>query len=170
MLRSFVFAGRGIAQTIRDERNFRIHLTAIVWVSLFSAVYRLSIGRFAVILLFFALVPCAELLNTALENAVDAIGIPPCKAAQRAKDAAAGAVLWCAVSALVAAILIFRSADGWRRVFGVLRTPFGIAGIAVLSVLSVLFVFLPKGRKSVGSEADTPSVGAETDGDGEEKK
>ena len=35
-LRSFVYAGRGIWFCIRHERNFRIHMSAAIYVLLFA--------------------------------------------------------------------------------------------------------------------------------------
>jgi undecaprenol kinase len=83
----------GIAHTLKTQRNMRIHVIVAVLVLL--AAWWLQIPRGDVLLVFFsiALVLSLELVNTALEAAVDLASPEWHEKAKVAKDACAGAVL-----------------------------------------------------------------------------
>ena len=96
-LRSFVYAGRGIWFCIRHERNFRIHMVAAAYVLLFAPYFSLTRGEWAALLAIIGLVTAAEAVNTAVEQTVNLAAPGRRTRARVAKDAAAGAVLLCAV-------------------------------------------------------------------------
>lgn len=101
--RAFRYAWRGVVLTLRSERNFRVHLAAAEGVLFLAGVERLPAPSVAVLLLTIGLVLSLELVNTAIERAVDiAAGERTMPLAAAAKDAAAGAVL--ASSILAASI------------------------------------------------------------------
>jgi len=91
--RSVAVAYEGIVNTIRAERNMRIHMAAAIVVLALALVLRLPIGSLLWVLLATALVIAAELFNTAVERAVDLTSPSTHPLAKAAKDAAAGAVL-----------------------------------------------------------------------------
>lgn len=106
-IRSFSYAFAGIAHTVKTQRNMRIHVAAAI-VALVMA-WWLEISRNDVLLVFFsiALVWALELVNTALEAAVD-LSSPEWHAkAKTAKDACAGAVLVAAVLSVVIGVAVF---------------------------------------------------------------
>ena len=74
-LSSFGAAGKGIVCTIREERNFRFHLTAAFYVfclrGFYGEYFSFSHAEDAVLFLTIGAVFAMELLNTAVENAVD---------------------------------------------------------------------------------------------------
>ena len=94
---SFRCAFRGIAQCAQTERNFRIHLSAAVYVGLFALIGRLPMAQCAILCLCFALMLGAELMNTAIERLCDRHARGYDEAVRDAKDIAAGAVLVCAL-------------------------------------------------------------------------
>lgn len=94
---SFGWAAQGIMAAIRQERNFRFHLVALAYLCYFQHFYDLNQGELALLLLCAGLVLCCELLNTAIERAVDLLSPGYHPLAKLAKDAAAGAVLVAAV-------------------------------------------------------------------------
>ncbi len=103
----FGHAFRGILETCRRERNFRIHLAigaATValglWLGLSSAEWRWIVACSALVLV-------SELLNTALEALVDLASPDYHQLAKRAKDAAAAAVLLAAIAAVTIGCTIF---------------------------------------------------------------
>ncbi|MDY5990545.1 MAG: diacylglycerol kinase family protein, partial [Oscillospiraceae bacterium] len=74
LFKSFYYAFRGIFNAIKTERNLRVHLTCLVY--MFSILgltdwFVLSRTDWAVLAVASALVIGAELVNTAIENAVD---------------------------------------------------------------------------------------------------
>jgi len=103
---SFNYAIEGIVYALRTQRNMRVHLAIAVFAGVGSLV--LGISRIELVAVFFAisLVFAAELLNTAIEAAVDVAidGYDPL--AKIAKDLAASAVLVAAVNALVVGYLV----------------------------------------------------------------
>lgn len=141
LIRSFRYAFQGIFRTVWEERNFRIHLTAVFFVSWLAVLYGVSPLEAAVLVLVFFNVLALELVNTAVENAVDHGSLKTSPYALRAKDASAGAVLLAAVSAVTVAVLMFRDGEKWAavrdKVFSLPRGAF----VLIAVVLAVLFVF-----------------------------
>lgn len=106
-LRSFVYAGRGLRTLLASQHNAWIHAGATC--AVIGAGLAAGVGRFEWLALVVAIVSVwvAECLNTAFELLCD-VGSPdfhPLVA--RAKDVAAGAVLLCAIGAVVTAGLVF---------------------------------------------------------------
>ena len=145
LARSFRYAGRGIARSVRSERNLRIHLCAVLFVLLTGAFERLSAAQWAAELLCCALVIALELVNTALESVCDALCPEKNDDIGRAKDAAAGAVLAAAVFSVAVWVVILLRGDGN---LARLREAFSRAALPCLLVLwaaaSALVVFLPE--------------------------
>ena len=107
LYKSFGYAFEGIGKTIRDERNIKIHLVCTCLVILFGIFLHISVTEWLVCLLLFALIISLELVNTALEAVVDLVTKDRKPLAKKAKDAAAGAVLWSALIAVVIGGIIF---------------------------------------------------------------
>ena len=107
LLRSFGYAFTGIGRTIRDERNMKIHLVFTALVIIGGIVLRISRAEWIVCLILFGLVMGLELVNTAVEAAVDLVTEEKKPLAGKAKDAAAGAVLAAAIAAAVIGLIIF---------------------------------------------------------------
>ena len=104
---SFLCAFRGIRYTIAHERNMRFHLSAAVLVTAFSVVYGLSAAEYGSLFFAIGLVLALETFNTALEKAVDLAEPERHPLAAAAKDAAAGAVLFAALTAVAVGLCLF---------------------------------------------------------------
>lgn len=106
-LRSFVYAGRGVRTLLASQHNAWIHAVATCVVV--GAGLALRVGRFEWLALVVAIVSVwvAECLNTAFELLCDVASPDFHPLVARAKDVAAGAVLLCAVGAVVTAGLVF---------------------------------------------------------------
>lgn len=85
----------------------KIHLCAAAAVTVAGFFLRISLMEWLICLILFALVMGAELLNTAVEAAVDLACPKEDPRAKLAKDAAAGAVLLFAVFSSIAGVVIF---------------------------------------------------------------
>lgn len=105
-LLSFRWAFRGIGIAMR-QRNFRIHLAALVTVSTLGALVGLSRAEWLAIALAAGLVISAEAMNTAVELVCDAVTRDRNPVIGQAKDVAAGAVLLAAVCACVVGGIVF---------------------------------------------------------------
>ncbi len=104
---SFRHAVDGIKMLVRQEKNMRIHIAMTILVILCAVVFGLTPAEKAIVISLCALVICAELINTAIENAIDVSTAVFNMYAKRAKDAAAGAVLVVSIGAAVAGLIIF---------------------------------------------------------------
>jgi diacylglycerol kinase len=89
------------------QPNWRIHLVFAILAVGAGIGLRVPPGELAVLVLTIGLVLTAEIFNTAVEAAVDAIGPGYSSAAKHAKDAAAGAVLVAAATSVVVGLVIF---------------------------------------------------------------
>jgi len=104
---SFNYAFEGIIHVLRTQRNMRIHflVAAVVLVVAFSA--GVSKLELIALLLAIAFVLIAEMINTAIEGAIDVATTSFDPMAKLAKDIAAGAVLIATVNALAIGYIIF---------------------------------------------------------------
>lgn len=103
----FGYAFSGLKQTYLTESNFRFHVVVAVLVLLAGWLFQISSNEWLWILLAITLVLAAELLNTALESLTNIASPQIQPLAKKTKDAAAAAVLLCALFALGAGIVIF---------------------------------------------------------------
>ncbi len=136
----FKNAFRGIWFAVKSERNFRVHIVALLTVLYFSHVF--GVGRLegAVLALCVGAVLGAELFNSALEAAVDLVSPEKQKKAGLSKDCAAGAVLVLALVSVLVAVFVFWDARGWQRVFDYVTTEY--IKLIIFAVLSTIFIFL----------------------------
>lgn len=108
VLPRFRDAFAGVAEAYRDEPNLRFHLFAAVSVAVAGYAVRLEGWETGYLALTICVVLLAELVNTALERAVDlAAGGQRHPLAAQAKQAAAGAVLLTSLHAVFAALFLF---------------------------------------------------------------
>ncbi len=119
LIRSFHFAIQGMAHALLTQRNMRIHFFAAFIVGLACVFVRVSV--FETIALFFsvALVITLELVNTAIESAIDLFSRDFHERAKIAKDVAAASVFVAAANALLVAYLVF-----YNKVFPIQWRPF----------------------------------------------
>jgi diacylglycerol kinase (ATP) len=104
---SFNFAFEGIIHVLRTQRNMRIHflIAAVVLIVAFAA--GVSKLELIALLLAIAFVLIAEMINTAVEGAIDVATTSFDPMAKLAKDIAAGAVLIATATAVAVGYLIF---------------------------------------------------------------
>lgn len=107
LYKSFGYAFQGIFNTIRTERNIKIHCVAAILVTIFGIWLQISKTEWMICFILFGLILALELVNTAVEATVDLFTEERKPLAKKAKDAAAGAVLVAAIFAAVSGILIF---------------------------------------------------------------
>ena len=105
--KAFTYAFSGIVQGIKRERNLRFHLCAAVTVVWLMGFYELDASEKCIIFICIGAVIAAELMNTAVENAVDLHGSEKTPCGKAAKDCAAGAVLVISIAAAVCGGVIF---------------------------------------------------------------
>ena len=90
---SFTWAFEGIVYCLRTQRNMKVHMGAAVVALVLGLLFDVSRLELAAVLGAISLVLVAEMLNTAIEAAVDAVIETYHPLVKVAKDVAAGAVL-----------------------------------------------------------------------------
>jgi diacylglycerol kinase (ATP) len=97
----------GVIWVLRTQRNMRIHFLAGAGALVLAVVLGVSRIDLIALILAIALVIVAEMINTALEAAVDLAMPEPHPLAKVAKDVAAGGVLVSAACSLAVGYLVF---------------------------------------------------------------
>lgn len=106
-LESFNNAITGIIDTVRTERNMKIHLIVALIVLISSFFFDITKYEFLILAVTITMVIAAELINTSIEAAIDMTTNYYHPLAKIAKNAAAGAVLITAINALLVGYIIF---------------------------------------------------------------
>ncbi len=110
VLDSFNYAFEGIIHVLRTQRNMRIHFLAAVAVLVAAIAIGVSRLELIALMISIAFVLIAEMINTAIEGAVDVSTTSFDPNAKLSKDIAAGAVLIATVNAVVVGYLVFSQA------------------------------------------------------------
>ena len=152
ILESFNFAFEGIIHVLRTQRNMRIHFLAaagVLVVAFATGVRRLEL---IALLLAIAFVLIAEMINTALEAAVDVSTTAFDPLAKLAKDIAAGAVLIATANAVAIGYLVFagRISDPSSRVIDRIREASASLTLIALA-LTVIVVIATKALTGRGT-------------------
>lgn len=106
-LRSFHYAWNGIRNCVGKEQNLSFHLLTTVAVLIAGVAFGITPNEWIAIILCIGLVIGAELFNTAIERLVDLVSPERHPIAGLVKDIAAGAVLICALAAIIVGLIIF---------------------------------------------------------------
>jgi diacylglycerol kinase (ATP) len=152
ILESFNFAFEGIIHVLRTQRNMRIHFLAAVVVLVAGLAVGVSKLELIALLLAIAFVFITEMINSALEQAIDVATTSFDPLAKLAKDIAAGAVLIATVNAIAIGYLVFSSqiADRSSRLLDRLRdAPAQLTLIAL--VVTIIVVIAAKAYTGRGT-------------------
>ena len=153
LLKSFVYAFRGITYCIAHERNMRIHLCFTAYMFGFLTVhdfFKVSRTQFALLFAVSGLVMALEAVNTAIEKAVDLETKELNPLAKISKDAAAGAVLIAAIGSVAVGISILYQPEAFVKMFEFYKENIPVLiGFIISFIASVIFVFAgPYGIKN----------------------
>ena len=145
LIESFNYAIEGVIHVLRTQRNMRIHFLDRGRGARRARRRRRLKLELIVLLLAITFVLVAEMINTAIEGAIDVATTSFDPMAKLAKDIAAGAVLIAAVNAVAVGYLVFagKAADKSADVLDKLRdAPAKLTVIAL--VLTVIIVIATK--------------------------
>src|SRR6476660_118609 len=112
LIDSFNYAFEGIIHVLRTQRNLRIHFVIAIGVIAAAAALGVQRMELIVLLLAIAFVLVSEMVNSAIEGAIDVSTTSFDPNAKLAKDIAAGAVLISSTTAVAVGYLVFESAAG----------------------------------------------------------
>ena len=107
LFQSFNHAAEGVIHALRTQRNLWIHFTLAAGVLVAAVAFGVDRVELMALLLAITFVLVAELVNTAIEAAVDVASTSFDPMAKLAKDIAAGAVLIAALNAVAVGYLVF---------------------------------------------------------------
>ena len=107
---TFKNARKGFNLAVRSEVNIRVHVIVAVIVLLSGYYLQFNKIEFCIVLFAIALVICTEMLNTAIEFALDSIYHNKySKMVGMAKDISAGAVMFATVISVIIGLIIYGS-------------------------------------------------------------
>ncbi len=141
ILESFNFAFEGIIHVLRTQRNMRIHFAAALAVLVAALAFDVSRLELIALLIAIVFVLIAEMINTAVEAAVDVASTSFDPMAKLAKDIGAGAVLIAAINAIAVGYLVFSAhvADESSRLLDKLsEAPAELTLVALVLTIAVV--------------------------------
>jgi len=97
----------GIIHTVKNERNFRIHLILLFFTFIAGLYFSITLTEWSIITIIASMVLFSELINTAVENTLDWLEPNHHSVVKTVKDVCAGAVLVCAIGAFIIGMIIF---------------------------------------------------------------
>lgn len=154
LILAFRYAIFGIGKAMKKERNFRIHMVALLTILIFNSIASFSALHWALELLCCMIVISLELMNTAVEKVCDAVTREVSPLIRYAKDAAAGAVFVSAVGSVVIAFLVFFSDESYgNNVLTYFKHhSLALPGLILFIIAAAAFVFLPCRNKKERNE------------------
>lgn len=145
MIKRFInsvgYALNGIKIGIKEERNMRIDITAMLFVWHLIPFYDFTVVEVGFIVFITFLIPAFELMNTAVERAVYKPDNEHYMPAGAAKDTAAGAVFIVAIGAAIVGAMVFLQPDGLRNVLQ-FYTENILHVIALISYIIIAYFFI----------------------------
>lgn len=120
----------------------RFHLCAAIYVFTAARLAELDLTQVALLCICVFGVIAMELMNSAVERAVDKPDTTHWWSAGAAKDMAAGAVLAAALGALCVGVCLFGNRTAWDKLWGALTgSAWGLGCAGASLVVAYLFVF-----------------------------
>jgi diacylglycerol kinase (ATP) len=142
VLDSFNYALEGIIHVLRTQRNLRIHFAIAIVVIAAAAALGVERLELIALLIVIAFVLVAEMVNSAIEGAIDAATTSFDPNAKLAKDVAAGAVLISTVTAIAVGYLVFAHAAAHRTSRVLDRVRDAPAEVTLVALVIVLLIVL----------------------------
>jgi len=159
ILESFKNAVCGIWYAFLSEKNLRFHFMIASLIVIFAYFFGISRVEWAVLIFTIALVFFAELINTALENAVDTATREYSATAKLAKDISAGAVFVAALfSVIIGFILFFDIEKITKTLVLIFTTPKILVGCLLVGDIDLIFLIF-------GGKRDTELIERKTNND-----
>jgi len=152
VLESFNFAVEGVIHVLRTQRNLRIHFAVAFVVLVIALVINVTKVDLIALLISITFVLIAEMLNSAIEAAIDIATTSFDPNAKIAKDIAAGAVLIASANAVVVGYIVFagKLADRSSKLLERLReAPAELTLVAL--VLTIILVIATKAYTGRGT-------------------
>jgi diacylglycerol kinase (ATP) len=144
LLDSFNYAFEGLVHVLRTQRNMRVHFAVAVVVLVVALWVGVSKIELIALIISITFVLVAEMINTAIEGAIDVATTSFDPMAKLAKDIAAGAVLLATLNALAVGYLVFsgKVADRSARLLDRVRDAPAELTIVALAITVIVVISL----------------------------
>ncbi|MCL6452448.1 MAG: diacylglycerol kinase [Alicyclobacillus sp.] len=155
---AFRFAGSGLRESLPRQRNLQIQWAGAMAILCWCLVVRPAVGWVSATVGVCALVMAFELLNTAVEHAVDLVaGRTYHELARLAKDAAAGAVLLSSFGAAAFGISMLVATLPWRWNLWTSVHPIGAveSSLALAALVAWVVQSCRRGRSRANEDSRT---------------
>jgi diacylglycerol kinase (ATP) len=141
---SFNYAFEGLIHVLRTQRNMRLHFLAALVVLVVALAIGVSKIELIALLISIVFVLVTEMINTAIEGAIDVATSSFDPMAKLAKDIAAGAVLLATINAVAIGYLVFsgKVADRSARLLDRVRDAPAELTIVALGVTVIVVISL----------------------------
>ena len=152
LIDSFNYAFQGVIHAVRTQRNMRIHMLVAIGVLVAAVAVGVSQDELIALILAIAFVLITEMINSAVEGAIDVATTSFDPLAKLAKDMAAGAVLISTLTAASIGFLIFshRISDPSTRLIDKVKdAPVYLTLVALM--VTVLLVIATKALTNRGT-------------------
>lgn len=116
-LKGFIHAGNGFKSAVSTTINLRFELTVLFYTFCFAPFFMQNKTQWVTLIIIAFLVIAAEVFNTALENACDAITKEQSHYIKLAKDMSAAAVLILSVCSVIVACFLFLHKQGFYDLY-----------------------------------------------------
>lgn len=100
----------GLYTAFKEEKSLWAYLALTIGLIILGVFAKLNATQWALLIFIILTVICVEIINTALEAAVDTISFQYNVKVKKIKDIASGATLVITIAALIGIVLIFVSA------------------------------------------------------------
>ena len=104
---SFSYAIEGIVYSYKKGTHFKIHIIAVILVTLLGFIVQINMTEWLVIILISSAVIAAEAINTAIEETCDVLHPEHHPGAKLAKNCAPGGELILSIAAILIGLIIF---------------------------------------------------------------
>lgn len=134
----------GVLYAARTQKHMRYHFFGAAAVLLLSLFLKVTAVEFILLAISISFVLFAEMINTAVEAAVDLVTSEFHPLAKAAKDVAAGSVLLSVIGALVTGYLILASYifPLYKELLAMIGTPSELASVVSLLIVVIAAVLL----------------------------
>lgn len=141
LLKSFLYAFKGIGYCISNERNMRIHIVIGAYVLFFAQFFNFSSAEWCVLIFTVSSVLIMEMVNTAVERLCDLYTKDFNRLIKIIKDVSAGAVLVCATgAAFVGFFLFWQPLTIWNIILHLCCNPLLFTIFILTLVICILFI------------------------------
>ena len=106
-LRTFKYSMQGLAYAYKNEQSMWIHAAGTVFTIILGFIYSLSLTEWAIVFIALGVILASELINTAIEAAVDLCTLEIHPLAKIAKDCGSAATFVLTIVSVIICLLVF---------------------------------------------------------------